>query len=232
MENRRGATETKPTTEKGIHEMLDLKEEEKDGLNRDHSNYLLQRKSYLQLPLYKNIYTTVLAFWGLVLAEVCCSHALIHWLQWSPPRWIKAMKISTINSPDRYQQIKSPLCRKIWESTSISLFICSNAPPVGGRLGLRLHISNDSQFHSVCKRLQEGHCVGVIDIHKAVSVCLSERRQMFNLRQKNRNKPLITRKATCIPGLFCLRAEESWMPGPQVEPLSQICPENLVPQQI
>lgn len=48
-------------TEKGIHEILDLKEE-KDGLNRDHSNYLLQSKSYLQLPLYKNIYTTVLAF--------------------------------------------------------------------------------------------------------------------------------------------------------------------------
>lgn len=63
---------------------LDLKKK-KDDLYRDHSNYLLQSRSYLQLLLYKNIYTTVMAFWGLVLAEVCRSLTLIHYIQWFSP---------------------------------------------------------------------------------------------------------------------------------------------------
>lgn len=52
----------------------------------------------------------------------------------------------------------------------------SPAPPAGGPLTpLRLQISNDSQLHSVGKGLEEGDGVGVIDVHKVVSVRLQQR---------------------------------------------------------
>lgn len=92
---------------------------------------------------------------------------------------MEAAEASAINSPDSYPQIKSPPVEK-YESQlrifSVRLSQHAPPPPAGGRLTrLRLQVSNDSQFHSVWKRLKEADRVGVIDVHKVVAVCLEQR---------------------------------------------------------
>lgn len=66
----------------------------------------------------------------------------------------------------------------------------------------------------------------MIDIHKVVSVGLGEEGKFLLLNMGTKHRNCLKNKS--VPGLFCLRVEEPWMPGPQVEPWSQIYPENNV----
>lgn len=51
--------------------------------------------------------------------------------------------------------------------------------PFRHQMTLRLHVSDDLQIHSVWKGLQEGYCVAMIDIHKAVSIGLGEENKFY-----------------------------------------------------
>ena len=74
------------------------------------------------------------------------------------------MKISTINSPDRSV---SSVYKNMRVNFSSSLLSCPRSVR-----SLCLRFSYDNHVHSARKRLQEGHCFPVIDIHKAVAVRL------------------------------------------------------------
>lgn len=71
---------------------------------------------------------------------------------------------------------------------NVSVRLSSRVFHVRGQLSLCLHVSYDSHIHSAWKRLQEGHCIPMIDIHKAVSIRLQEKTDIV-INEKNPDKP-------------------------------------------
>lgn len=105
------------------------------------------------------------------------------------PRLVKAMKISTINSPNRLSTDQCPSAYKNMRvNINFSVRLSSRVFHVRGQLSLCLHVSYDSHIHSAWKCLQEGHCIPMIDIHKAVSIRLQEKTDIV-INEKRPDKP-------------------------------------------